>query len=187
MISFTFPAEQIRSAPPEVRRWIERVLAAALGPAEPGHDPPEVHAPSLAACTAEEAILLFDLIKGNFLIAQVFLELARDSSVGRSAAPLHALNLADILHHTKLADGDRLTDCLEAINRAFQSLRGDREATLFGFDASGHVYIHEATYQSIRRLWEQLVGAAAPAAAGFAAPQLGPSENIAAHAAGLAP
>ena len=31
MTSFTFSAEQIKSAPPEARRWMENELAKALG------------------------------------------------------------------------------------------------------------------------------------------------------------
>ncbi len=31
MTSFTFSAEQVRSAPPEVRRWMENEIARALG------------------------------------------------------------------------------------------------------------------------------------------------------------
>ncbi len=57
MTSFTFSVEQLRSAPPEVRHWIETEIAAALsglnrlelGPSEP-------HSAELAACTPEEAL-----------------------------------------------------------------------------------------------------------------------------------
>jgi len=67
MTSFTFSAEQVRSAPPEVRRWIEREIAASLAAmSKSEHDPSQVHAASLAACMPEEAMQLFELIKGNF-------------------------------------------------------------------------------------------------------------------------
>jgi hypothetical protein len=73
-----------------------------------------------------------------------------------------------------------------------KDLEDDREATLFGFDEQGHVYIHEATCRSIRQLWEQLfagpptpTGAGTlvngPTAAGFAPPHLGPGEEVAAQ------
>ena len=39
---------------------------------------------------------------------------------GRSPAPLHALSIGDILRHTRLADGDRLVDCLNAIIGSFR-------------------------------------------------------------------
>jgi len=126
------------------------------------------------------------MIKGNFLLSQVFFELARDMSNSQGPAPLHPLSVADIIRHTRLADGDRLVDCFTAINRAFQTIRNDPEATLFGFDQQGHVFIHQTTHDSIRQLWEQLFAAHAPtgngpALAGFTPPHLGPSEDIAQH------
>jgi hypothetical protein len=64
----------------------------------------------------EEALQLFEAIKDNFMLSQVFFELARETPAGRAAPPLHALNTADLLCHTRLSDGDRLADCLTAIN-----------------------------------------------------------------------
>ena len=91
MTSFTFSIEQLRSAPPEVRRWIEREIAASLAAmSKSEHDASQVHAASLAACMPEEAMQLFELIKGNFLLAQVFFELAREtpsSTASASALP----------------------------------------------------------------------------------------------------
>jgi hypothetical protein len=190
MTSFTFSIEQMRSAPPEVRRWIEREIAsafAALNRSE--HDPSQVHAAALAACMPEEAAQFFEMIKDNFLLSQVFFELARDIPNSRGAAPFHPLSVADILRHTRIGDGDRLVDCFTAINQAFQTIRNDPEAPLFGFDQQGHVFINQMTHDSIRRLWEQLFAAPAPMAsgvepAGFTPPKLGLSEDIAQHTAG---
>jgi hypothetical protein len=100
-------------------------------------------------------------------------------------------NAADILRHTRLSDGDRLVDCFTAINQAFQTIRNDPEATLFGFDQQGHVFIHQTTHDGIRQLWEQLLAAHAPIAGGpaltgFMPPHLGPSEDIAQHPPGSA-
>ena len=135
MTSFTFTTEQVRSAPPEVKRWIEREIAASLAVmSKSEHDPSQVHAASLAACMPEEAMQLFDLIKVDFLLAQVFFELARETPNSHGAAPLYPISIADILRHTRLGDGDRLVDCFTAINQAFRSIRNDPEATLFGFD-----------------------------------------------------
>jgi hypothetical protein len=198
MPSFTFSVEQVRAAPPEVRRWIEREVTAALAAVNKcEHDASQVHAAALAACMPQEAAQVFELIRGNFLLSQVFFELAHDMPNSQGASPLHPLSVADILRHTRLGDGDRLVDCLTAINQAFQTVRKDPEATLFGFDQFGHVFIHQATHHSIRQLWEQLFaahppmagGAAAaegPALAGFTPPHLGPSEDIAQHSTGSA-
>ena len=189
MTSFTFSLEQLKTAPPEVRRWVEHEIGVALGAlGRSDHDQSQIHTAALAACTPEEALQMFELIKDNFLLSQIFFELARETPAGRSAPPLHALNIADLLRHTRLSDGDRLADCFTAINQVFQRVRNDPEAALFGFDQYGHVYIHETTHHSIRRLWEQLFvtdqhAASRPAPLGMALPHVGPSEDIAGHAA----
>ena len=115
MTSFTFSIEQVRSAPPEVRRWIEREIAAALAAlSKAEHDPSQVHAAAVAACMPEEVVQLFELIKGNFLLSQVFFELAREMPKCHGAAPLYPMSIADILRHTRLADSDRLaTHCVQ--------------------------------------------------------------------------
>jgi hypothetical protein len=190
MTGFTFSIEQVRSAPPEVRRWIEREITAALAALNRSeHDPSQVHEAALAACMPQEAAQLFEVIKGDFLLSQVFFELARDMPNGHGPARFHPLSVADIVRHTRLTDGDRLVDCFTAINQAFQTIRNDPEATLFGFDQQGHVFIHQTTHHSIRQLWEQLYAAHAPIAggpamAGFTAPHLGPSEDITKHPPG---
>ena len=194
MTSFTFSLVQLRSAPPEVRRWIENEIVAALGSlTRSEHGPSEPHSAELAACTPEEALRVSELIKGNFLLSQVFFELAREMPpLTGGSGPYHILNIGEILRHTRLADGDRLADCLTAINAAFQGVRNDEEAALFGFDQHGRVYLHDTTHQSIRRVWQQLVAAdapgpggspavgyGAPPSFGFAMPHLGGSEKIA--------
>jgi hypothetical protein len=183
MTSFTFSLEQLKAAPSEVRRWVEHEIGAALGAlGRLDHDPSQVHSATLAACTPEEALQVFEVIKDNFLFSQVLFELARETPAGRSAPPLYALNVADLLHHTRLSDGDRLADCFTAINQVFQTVRNDPQAMLFGFDQYGHVYIHESTHNSVRRVWEQLfVTASRPAPPGMTLPHLGPSEEIAGH------
>ena len=188
MTSFTFSLEQLKAAPPEVRRWVEHEIGAALGAlGRLDHEHSQVHTAALAACTAEEALQVFELIKDNFVLSQVFFELARETPAGRAAPPLHALNIADLLRHTHLPDGDRLADCFTAINQVFQTVRNDPEAALFGFDQYGHVYIHETTHHSIRRVWDQLFAMSQPAASrpaplGITLPHVGPSEDIAGHA-----
>src|ERR1700758_5426707 len=157
MTSFTFSLEQLRAAPPEVRRWVEHEIGTALGMlGRLDRDRSQVHTAALAACTPEEALQMFESIKDNFLLSQVFFELAREAPAARAAPPLHALNIAEMLRHTRLSDGDRLADCFTAINQIFQTVRNDPEAALFGFDKYGHVYIHETPHHCIRRLWEQL-------------------------------
>lgn len=187
MTSFIFTAEQLRIAPPEVRRWAVQEIAQVLAAAEqPGHDPSQVRAAALAACTEEEALHVFTMIRTNFVLTQVFFELARDAAPGVRFPPLHSINTADILRHTRLAHGNDLLECFNIIDEAFHQIRGVAEASLFGFDNHGHVYIHEGTHLSIRHLFEELlkptstaasVQAAKPPPAGSAVPKFGSGEQ----------
>lgn len=205
MIGFSFSPEQLRSAPAEVRRWAEREIAAGLAQiaGSPGDAAP-VHAPTLAACMPDEAAQIFDLVKGDFLLSQVFFDLGHESPLAHGTPPLHAVGVDDVLRHTRIAGVDRLGQYFGAIDQAFRAIRNDPEATLFAFDQQGGVYIHEATCRSIRQLWERLFAAPAasaggelgggqladgPMPGGFAAPHVGPSEAVATHrpaAGGLA-
>jgi len=191
MTSFTFTVEQLKAAPPEVRHWaLSQIEPAAMVLATAAPAPSATNAAALAACTADEAAQLFDLIRADVAAVQVFLELARDMPPAAVASPLYALSLAEIGRHTRLDNG-RLVACLRLINRAFQQIRNDPETALFGFDQANHIFIHDTTHRSVRALWEELVGGAAPAAeepatvdaapADFLPPRVGPSEDIAAH------
>jgi hypothetical protein len=198
LIGFTLSAEQLRTAPPEVRRWIATEMAqtiAALGMASPAANA-QLLPPTLAACTLDEALRIFEAIRGNFMISQVLFELAREPSVEPSQPEVHALRVADVLRHTRITDGDRLIEALSALNAVFRRLRNDPEAALFGFDDYGHIYIHEVTHRSVRQLWEEIMRAAPMAVTsntasdagmppfGFSAPALGPNEAVAGHHGG---
>ena len=159
MTSFTFSAEQIRSAPPEARRWMENEIAKALGAQAHEHDPSRMQASALAATTLDEAIQIFNQISGNFVVAQVFFELARETPLAQGIPSLHGLNLGDMQRHVQLGDGRQLAECLNAITHALQKVRNDSSASLFAHDERGHIYIHETTYRNIRMLREQLVSA----------------------------
>lgn len=167
MTSFTFSAEEVKAAPPEVRRWIEARVLDALGskpaverrPSSPEHG-------TLAACTPEEMAEILRLVSENMLVTRVFFELARDASTGPKVAPYHALNLAEVLRHAQLAEPQQLFACLGAINQALQRVRNDPELSMFGFDEAGHLYLHEVTHRSIRQIWDRLVHAHTAAARG---------------------
>lgn len=157
MISFTFSAEQLKSAPPEVRRWFEGEIQRTLGAVAAAQNvPPKVEESALAICSVEEIAELFKLISGNFFVMQVLFELGRDTAFNRAEPPLHGFNIGEIMRHAQLADGGQLADCLDALNRALQKIRNDPNAALFAFDEAGHVFIHETTFRSIRQVWEQL-------------------------------
>ncbi len=158
MTSFTFSAEQVRSAPPEVRRWMENEIARALGSQlHSEHDPSKMQAGALAAATVDEVAQIFNLISGNFLLTQVFFELARETPLAPGLPSLHGLNLNDMRRHLQLDDVHQLLECLNVINQALQQVRNDAPATLFARDEQGHIYIHESSYQNIRKLRERLI------------------------------
>jgi hypothetical protein len=165
MTSFTFSVEQVRSAPPEVRRWMENEIANALGSlARFEHEPPRVETGALAACTMEEAAQIFSLICGNFVVTQVFFELARETLLAHGVPSLHCINLHDMRRHLQLDDNRLLFECLNVINQALQRVRNDPAASLFASDNQGHVYIHEDSYRNIQKLREQLLSEHSPSA-----------------------
>lgn len=174
MVSFTFSEDEVKSAPLEVRRWIEARLGATLGsraaaetkPSAPEHG-------TLAECTPEEMAQVLKLVAENMLVTRVFFELARETLTDPRVAPYHALSLSEIQRHAQLAEPEQLFACLGTINQALQTLRNDPEISLFGFDDAGHLYLHEGTHRSIRQIWEQMVHAqrnaarAVPEAGGY--------------------
>lgn len=198
MTAFTFSAEQLQHAPPEVRRWFAAEIARALGTVEamPGEARRPAVGPAaataLATCTAQEALQVFELVGRDAVVTRLLFELARGGAVAAGLPGLHALRLADLLHGAGLPDEDHLLAALGLIDRAFRQVRGDDGGSLFGFDDAGHLYLHEGTQLAIRRVWQELVAARAaeqqpvhnPVARGdgFAAPRVGPSEDIATHA-----
>jgi hypothetical protein len=197
MPAFTFSVEQLRSAPPEVRHWVANEIAHALGGIgvpRPAMTQTEAEPMTLAACTAPQALQVFELIANDVIAARVFFELARESALNTNLPGVHALRVADVLHHVGLPGPDSLMGGLAAIDRAFRQIHGEHAGSLFGFDDAGHVYIRETTQTSIRRVWEQLVQARAaaerettaepvPRPENFVPQHVGPSEDIAAHAA----
>ena len=184
MISFAFTVDQIRSAPPEVRRWIETAIISALREvATP--QPQPAHSSELASCTPDEALALFELVRSDFAAAQVLFEFAREPPLPNSPRPLHAFGIGEFKRKLRLSD-DRLADCFGTISQAFTQVRNDAEAVLLGFDASNHVYMHEAAHVSIRSVWERLTGAERPTPAvpppfDFVPPEIGPAEAVATH------
>lgn len=206
MAGFTFSAEEVRSAPPAVRQWMEGVIAATLLAAARTQQEPRSHSEELAACTAEEAVQIFQMIQQDLAATLVFLELAHEP-IGTTSPSLNAFDIGDIIRRTRLTP-PLVAQAFMTINQIFQQLRNDPQATLFGFDQANHVYVHATTHRSIRSLWAGLVQMAAPPMVaarsptesppgiaplmraatpatesphGVAQPPLGPSQDIAAH------
>lgn len=162
MIGITLSPEQIRSAPPEVRRWLEQEISSSLGLAEapaaaaqPATPQPEP--PHLVACSPEEVAAIHGLIRGVLPATNVFFELGR---AGGRALPngLRVFGLLDIMSHSRLQTPNQVLTCLEMIDGAMRQVRHDPLATLYGVDDRANCFIAEATHRGIEQLWQQLIG-----------------------------
>lgn len=177
MVSFSFSADEIKTAPPEVRRWMEAEIVRSLTGAAPQQPEPVGQTPdglagALASGTSSEMQEVFKRISSNSILARMFFELARDQ--GAAATPFHVVKLVDVMRHLQLAEAAQVLACLDAINQAFQQVRRDPQASLFALDEAGHIYLHDLTYHAIRQVWQQLVTAHPwPASGHMAAPMTG--------------
>jgi hypothetical protein len=178
MVGIALTPEQIRTAPPDVRRWLQQELAKTFGLRPGQSEAPEAqpHHEHLVACTVEEAASILRLIEGMLPVVNVFFELGRHAA-NLPDEGLAAFRLTDMLHHTRLQNLDQIIDCLRIVNEAVQQVRSDPEATLYALDQYGDCYVAAQTQQSILRLWLQVVGGkvvrAAPAGDDRLTPNLG--------------
>ena len=181
MVDIVLRAEQVRSAPREVRDWIGALLVAELSLEGQGHEQHGLEEESLPALSADEAVQMFERMRDDYLACQVFLELGRDSrQVDGAYAPLRRIAIGDIVLHARLRDADQLMDCLTKINETFSAVRGEPAAALLAFDWAGGLYVHDTTRQSVKALWQALVRAqigALPEVSGLTMP-MGPTVPV---------
>ncbi len=173
MVGIVLTPEQIKAAPPDVRAWLRGQIDSDLGPAlaaphDAAHERPHTALETLAAMGLPEAAAVLERLRDDYPTCQVFFEFGRDG-VAAQAGALFRITVAELARHTRIADGRRLIGCIEAINAAFQAVRGDATATLFAFDQQGGCYVHPSTHQSIQQLWRDVVGMACSAEPGPAA------------------
>lgn len=170
MVGITLGPEQIRSAPPEVRQWLEQQIAHTLGLQQPGE--PSVVPPRLVACSPEQAAAILAQIQGVLPAVAVFLELGREQGV--TADGLRAFRLADIARNARLPSAEHVLRALGVIDTALRRAAGDPEATLFALDPQGHCFVAEETSRSILAVWQNVV-MHGPAEQRAAAPPLMPA------------
>jgi hypothetical protein len=164
MAGITLSMDDIRSAPPEVRRWLEHEIARALGLQAA---PAPAQASSLVGCNVEEARDMLALVQGMLPVVSVFFELGREAA-SVAVHGLRAFRVADILRHTRLQSPDQVIQCLNVLTQALRRTRGDAAAEFFALDDQGHCLVAEATMRSVLRLWQEIVaqrGAEQPAEA----------------------
>jgi hypothetical protein len=176
MIGITLTTDQIRTAPADVRQWIEHQVIVSLGLAAETPAAEQPHTSHLATCSEQDAAAVLAQIQGSLPSVNVFLEFGR-TGISYGQPPVMAFRLLDILHHTRLRDIEQVIACLDLINQAVTSVRHDPGARFCGFDNQGHCLIAPQTQQSIFRLWQGLLARqqAASGSEGVAAPTLAPA------------
>jgi hypothetical protein len=163
MVGIVLSAEQMKTAPPAVRHWLEQQMRADLAPipAEapeaPAIAPAVFDSDRIAACTLPEVMAIFERIRHDGLACRVFLEFGREPVATLHPSPLYALDIADIAAATGITVGNQLVACLNLINSALQVVRADPEATLFAFDRDGRCYVHETTHRALHLLRHDLL------------------------------
>jgi hypothetical protein len=153
MAGITLSADEIRTAPPEVRRWLEHEMIRAFG-AQPTAAPS--HAPGLVGCNVEETRDILALVKGLLPVVSVSFELGREPA----SVPVHGLRafrITDLLRHAGLQSPDQVVECLDVLTQALRRVRGDGQAEFVALDDQGHCLVAESTMRSIHRLWQEVV------------------------------
>jgi hypothetical protein len=155
IVGITLSPEQIRAAPPEVRRWLEKEIAASLN-FQPEPQAMEVGSKHLVRCSPEEAAAIFASIRGMLPVVNTFFEFGREGeSIGQEG--VEAYRLADMLRHTRLQSLEQLGACLQVIDEAVRRVRNDANVTLYALDRRGYCVIATATQQSILGVWRLVI------------------------------
>ena len=154
MVGITLSPEQIRSAPPEVRRWLEEEIAASLGLRVHGIE----NLPSsgrVVAVSLDEARAILASIRGMLPVVNVFFELGRKGE-GPGPQGLVVLSLAKIFTHARLSTIEQVIAGIDLINTATQKVRQDVSCNLCLVDSRGLCVVAAQTQDSIARLWQEI-------------------------------
>jgi hypothetical protein len=152
MVGITLSSEQIKSAPPDVRRWLEQEVLAAFDWHAPAVTPNEPH---LVACTVEDAFKIFAAVRDMIPVANVFFTLGNQgANVGEGVVAFRA---TEVMRHAHLADPQQLVACLDVLNEAFRRVRADDTAVLCGLDDRGYCFVAQATRISIAHVWQETI------------------------------
>lgn len=156
MVGLTLSAEQIRGAPPEVRRWLEQEIMRTLG-LQPGHEfAAQAATPPLVGCTLEEARAILALVQNMLPVVSVFFELGREPH-SIPVRAMRAFRLSDVQRSSRLHAPEQVIECLDVLSQALRQVKGDNEAVFYGLDNQGHCLIAESTMRSILQLWQSIV------------------------------
>jgi hypothetical protein len=155
MTGITLSSEQIRRAPPEVRRWIEHEVATSLGFQVRATDSQRPF-PQLAGCGHDELVAMLSGIQGVFPAVNVFFELGR-KGISVAQDRVQAYRLSDIQHHTRLQNPEQVISCLSLIDESLHRVRSPAGASFYHVEGE-YCFVSTETQQNIRRLWFELLG-----------------------------
>ena len=156
MIGITLSSEQIRNAPADVRRWIEREVMTSMSQHAAAENGSEPHGEHLAACSEQDVAAILSQIQGVLPAVNVLFEFGRQGATfGQSN--IEAFRLLDIAHHARLQNVGQVISCLDMINQALGRVCDDADAKFCGFDREGHCFITLETQQNILKVWRSVI------------------------------
>ncbi|MEJ0016149.1 MAG: hypothetical protein WDN25_06215 [Acetobacteraceae bacterium] len=153
MPGITLSSDEIKAAPPEVRRWVEQAVARMFA-GQPS--PAAVAPPALVGCTIEEARGILSLVQAMLPVVSVFFELGREAA-SVSVHGMRAFLIAEMQRHARLQAPQQVVQCLDLLTQALRQVRGDANAAFCAMDNQGHCLVAETTMRSILRLWQEIV------------------------------
>jgi hypothetical protein len=158
MIGISLSPEQVRAAPPEVRRWLEHEIGMTFGLATPDHSAAEDLAARLVGCNPDEAAAMLELVQGMLPVVNVFFELGREA-VSTAVHGLRAFQLADLARQAGLSTPQQVIECLDVLTAALRRVRGDGEALFYLLDDHGHCLVTEPTtgMRNVLHVWQAIV------------------------------
>jgi len=158
MVDITLSSDRIRTAPIEVRRWIENELAESLGMHSPAPAIAAVHHEQLVACSAEEVGRIFDFVQGMQPVVNVLLELGRGIG-SRLPNDVMVAALHEVAARAHLRSPQQVIACVRILNEALQQLRSDGDALLCAVDDEERCYVALETQAHIQEVWQAIVAA----------------------------
>lgn len=156
MVDITLSSDRIRTAPVEVRRWIENELADSLGMSTPPLPP--THHERLVTCSAQEVGQILDFVQGMPPVVNVLLEIGRVAG-SRLPNKIVMTTLHEISARAHLQAAPQVIACLRIINEALQQIRGDQDALLCSVDEEERCYIAFETQAHIQEVWQAILAA----------------------------
>lgn len=157
MIGITLSPDQIRAAPPEVRRWLEQQIGTMFGLGAPPEPPPEAHDRLIVADLAVIRAILA-VIQKLPPVVQVFFDLAREPAAPTGPG-IRVLRVADIMRNCHLQAPEQVVACIDTINEAVRRIAGNPDVAVALLDDAGHCLVPDATARNILAVWQDMVGA----------------------------